>query len=305
MNEKSISEFKISLDDDAIDPDGAGTPQKKKEPVKKKTGKKSSRNLNWIVFVLVALIILAMAFGYLDIRNRLLSFHSTGSQETRHLSEDLQSKFTTLSTQFTTLEESVKGLTENGSDLSASVSSLDKALKKADKAISGLKASKADQKKLDKTLGDIKKQLSPLSEEVKKVTADTAVMSAKLNAGLTEMNTLSTEISDNIKSLKLAIDALKAEKASKKELLTEIDHIENVLKASENQSEKQSANVATSIRRLELRLRSLEIKAGISPPGDNQIQDDRAADAVPGEEASDASSTPSQPGDLIERDITQ
>ena len=306
MREKSTSEFKISLDDEIVDPDDTTTPSKKTETVKKRGTGKNGRNLSWIVFVLVALIAAAMVFGYMDIRNRLLSFHSTGSQETRHLSEDLQSKFSTLSAQFSTLEESVKGLIESGSALNASVSSLDEALKKADKSIAEINSSKADKKSLDKALKDIEKRLSPLPEEVKKVAADTAVMSAKLNAGLTEMNTLSARVTEDLKSLKLVVDALHAEKASKKELLTEIDHIENVLKASGNQSEKHAAELAISIRRLELRIRSLEAKAGISPPPDNQLPDSKPdADAPEKQAPGNSSPTSASPGDLIERDIVQ
>jgi len=306
MSDKSTSEFKISLDDGMVDPDDTGKPTKKPEPVKKRRESKPDRNRSPIALVLVALLVAAMIAGYMDIRNRLLSFHSTGSQETRHLSEDFQSKFSTLATQFSTLEESVKGLTEAGATLSASVSSLDEALKKADKSIAGLKTSKADKSSLDSALKDFEKRVSPLSEAIKKTTADTAIMSATLNAGITEMTTLSTRVSDDMNALKVVAETLQAEKASKKELLTEINHIENVLKTSRNQSEKQAADFATSIRRIELRISSLETKAGLSPSSDNQPPDSTPANVRPGEQTPDIPSrTPTSPGDLIERDIIQ
>jgi chromosome segregation ATPase len=306
MSDKSKSEFKISLDDGVVDPDDTRKPTNKPEAVRKKRGEKPDRNLSLFSFVPVALIAVVMIAGYLDIRNRLLSFHSAGSQETRNLAEDLQSKFSSLTIKFSTLEESTKGLTEAGSTLSASVSSLNEALKKTDKSISGIKASKADKNSLDNALKEIEKRVSPLSEAIKKTATDTAIMSAKLNASITEMTTVSAKVSDDIKAMELVVETLQSEKASKKELLTEIDHLENVLNASRNQSEKQASDFATSIRRLELKISSLEAKAGLAPSSSNKASGSKPALVVPGEQTSGSPSpTPAQSGDLIERDITQ
>lgn len=306
MKEKSASEFKISLDDETVDPDDTGAPIKKPEAGKKKVEKSTDRRFSRLTFVLFALMIVVVIAGYMDIRNRLLSFHSTGSQETRHLSEDLQSKFSTLSNQFATLEESIKGLTDSGSTLSASVASLDEALKKLETSMNGIKSSKADKSRLDSALKDVDKRISPLSEEIKKVSADAGVMSAKLNAGLTEMSSASARVLNDIQSLNAVMEALQAEKATKKELLAEINHIENVLKTFKNQSEKQSADFATSIRRLELRIRSLEAKAGISTSLNNSLSNVEPAASESGEQTIDTPSPALEtPTDLIERDISQ
>jgi chromosome segregation ATPase len=204
------------------------------------------------------------------------------------------------------LNETVAGLSKREEALNTSLSSLQKALNQVDKSVTAVKSSKADRKTIDNTLKDIDKKLSPLSKEVKKVVADTAVISAELSAGLTEMETVAKKVSDDFKALNLVIDALQADKASKKELLAEIDHIENVLKTSGNQNEKQAADFATSIRRLELRIRSLEEKSGISPPSSNQLTDSTPAASATDDQRSDTQSpAPLPSGDLTEQDIIQ
>ena len=300
MNDKTTHEFKIHLDDGVEEPEGAVKPSKEK--------KGASRNghggTSWITYALIAAIIVIMFAGYLDVRNRLLSFHSSGSEETKHLSEDIGSKFSNLSTKLTELESSLNKLSELQTGLGNSLSSLGEGLSKSDKSISSLGSSKADKKSVASSLAEIKKELSALTQSLKKNTADTAVMSAKLNATLAEVNNTTDKFLEEQNTIKITLEAVRADKASKKDLLTEIDHVENVLKSNQDKSDKQMEAILTSIQQLDIRTRALEAKTGLTSTSESEpiITD---SNSISNEETNkNQSPVLSKPGELIERDIS-
>ncbi len=306
MNDKPDQEFKISLDDGLLEQDDVRKPTPKtSEAIIMNRGQQPDRNITWIPYVLIVILVGAMIAGYFDIRNRLMSVHSSGSMETQHLSEDLQSKFTNLSNKFSDLEVSLKNLTEGQNKLTESLTSVKSELEKVGKSVSSLKSTKADKKELSASVNNVENEVAALTESVKKNTADTAVMSAKLKVTLTEMEASSAQVSEKLNALKAVLDAIQTDKASKKDLLTEIDHVENVLKANRAQNDKQTGGMLQSIRQMEGRIGALEVKAGISSPTGKQS----AAPVSSGASSEKASAPPSPsapgPGGLIERDIAQ
>ena len=305
MNDKPTHEFKIHLDDGMEEPESEGKPSKEKKVASvKKHVKKTVGKTSKIVYALVAISIAAMVAGYIDIRSRLLSVHSSGYQETKHLSEDIESKFSALSKKLSDVESSVSKLTESQTEIGSTLSSLNDKLSKADKSISSMAASKADKKGVASSLNEIKKELATVTESVKKNTADTAVMSAKLNATLAEVNSTADKLLEEQNGLKILVEAVQAEKASKKDLLTEIDHVENVLKANQEQSDKQMAGILKSIQRLDIRTSALEAKNGLATPsGSEPIVPDSKAEANKNTTQTQSPALP-QPGELIERDIS-
>ena len=305
MSEKPIPEFKIRLDDGISEHDDAPKGSSKPDVPEVKRGNKPQRNPALIPLILIILIFVAAIVGYLDIRNRLLSFHSTGSRETQHLAEDLQSKFSSLSIKFSALEESVKKLSDAQDTLNKSVSSLNDNLIKSNKSITAINSSKADKSSLKESLSSIEKQLLPLTEGIKKTSAETAALSDKLNSDMTDLSAASARVSISIKALQQVIESLQAEKASKKELLTEIDHVENVMKANQSQNDNQAMEVMQSLQNIETRIRVLEAKAGLPSTSSNKSSVSKPVRSTGPATASEPQ-PPSLPqsGDLIEQDIT-
>lgn len=308
MSDKPTREFKIRLDDSTNDHDDAPKPAPPKaEAVREKRGVKSERSTSLVSYLLIGVVIAAMVIGYFDIRNRLLSVHSSGSQETQHLSEDLQSKFTSLGIKLSNLESSLNTLSEDQTGTAGTVSSLKDELAKTIKTVSNISSAKADKKSVSSSISTVEKELASLTESTKKNTAETAILSAKLTTKLTEMNNASIKASEDLNALRAIVDAIQADKASKKELLTEIDHIENVLKTYQSKTDKQTAAALQAIQRLDMRTNAIEIKVGL--PTSSRGSSDTAVpqqDSASGDTSTTApaSSLPA-PGGLIERDISQ
>lgn len=307
MSEKSTREFKIRLDDSTTDHEEAPKlSPPKAEAVREKRGLKPKRNVSWISYLLIFVVIAIMIIGYFDIRSRLLTVHSSGSQETQHLSEDLQSKFSSLGIKYSNLESTLKDLSESHTELLKTVSSLKDQLAKTDKSISSISSTKAEKKSVASSVAKIEKELASLTESGKKNTAETAILSAKLTAALTEINNASAKAFEDLNALRAIVDAIQTDKASKKDLLTEIDHIENVIKTNQTKIDRQTANALQSVQRLDMRVNAVEVKVGLPTPSEGSADAAPPAASASGETSSEPQS-PSlpEPGELIERDITQ
>lgn len=309
MSEKSTHEFKIRLDDSdtTADHDDVAKPAPPKaDAVRKKRTQKLERNSSWISYALIFAAIAATIIGYSDIRNRLLNVHSTGSKETQHLSEDLQSKFSSLGIKLSNLESTLSSLSESQTELTDTVSSLNDELSKTNKSVSGITSSKADKKSVTSSVAKVEKELSSLSESLKKNSADTAVLSAKLTATLTALDNASARTSGDLNALKAAVDAMQTDMASKKDLLAEIDHIENVLNTNQANIDKQRAAILQSIQRLDMRTNAIEVKLGLTTSSGVSETASPPPVSATGETPSESPSTSNlEPGGLIERDLPQ
>lgn len=305
MNEKKSKEFKISLDDASAEhEDLENLPSKKTSAKEKSTGGQPVQSPPWLIYILIVVVIAAMVAGYFNIRNDLVSVDSSGSQKTQVLSEDLESKFSELSGKFSSLEASLNTLAEAQTGLTESVAALKDDVSKAEKSISSLTSSKVDKKSLNKSLSEVKEQMGSLKKSVDKNIAETAVMSAKLIAALNEMDSLFTKASEDQNALKALMDGIQTDKASKKELLTEIDHVENVLKTNQDQIDQRISSTLETLQRLEMRTSALEAKAGLS--GKTKATADEAEADRQAVENKQEPQTPAlpEPGELIERDIS-
>jgi len=307
MSEKPTHEFKIRLDDSADEPDTPSKPSSEGvKAAREKRKRTSQRSAPRVLYGVILVLVAAMILGYFDIRSRVLTVHSSGSKETEHLSKDLQSKFSSLAIQISNMESKMGELTDGQAKLSGTVSSLTDELAKANKSISGISSSKADKKSVSSSVTKIEKQLASIEESADKYRADSAVMSAQLKTMLTEMNNISSKASEDQNALKAIVDAIQTDKASKKDLLTEIDHIENLLKANQARIEKQTSSMLQSIQRLDMRTNALEVKTGLPTSSNGSASEETPSGPASGGRSSEPQS-PSRlgPGELIERDISQ
>jgi septal ring factor EnvC (AmiA/AmiB activator) len=303
MNDKQNQEFKIHLDDGVDEPEGQGKKARDKKAVStRKKEPKSGGNTSWIPYALIVVLVAAMVGGYMSIRNQLLSVHSYGSQETKHLSEDIDSRFSNLNSKLSDLEKSFSSLSEAQAGFDKSLSSLSDSLSKESKNISGINSSKANKKEVSSSLAEINKQLSSLSDMVKKNTADTAVMSSQLKATLVEVNTITDKVVAAHDRLATDLEAIQTGKASKEDLISEIDHLENVLKASQAKGDQKISNMMQTIQRLEMSISALEAKTGLA--GSSGSGASGSITTPNGTPSLPSSSGSPEPGELIERDIS-
>jgi len=165
MNEKPTHEFKIRLDDSADDHEDAPKPASGQvASARKDQAKKAAQGTPWVSYVPIALVALALLFGYIHIMGKLNTVHTSGTEETQHLSKDTESKFSSLAVKLSNQEAALGSLSESHDGLSASVSALKDELSKANKSLSDLSSSKADKKSVSSSVSKLENQLASLED---------------------------------------------------------------------------------------------------------------------------------------------
>ena len=187
------------------------------------------QRLTLISVLLPILIIVILALGYLDLKRRVIGLQDSGSATVEHLSNDLESRFSTLSVRVAELEQSLEkrlvDLDRRTVDQATRLAPLSADLKR-------LASEKADRGEIKAATAGLEKQLPPIVERlgsqeqalralkahieaqtaglertIESVTADLAALQTHLAA--VEGNL--TGIFEDMKQIKEARQALQAE----------------------------------------------------------------------------------------------
>lgn len=302
MNEDSTPEFKIRLDDEPVRP-------KVKIPAEKdaQSVKKLGRRMTIAILLLFILIVGAMVAGYLDIKKQLSTVHDYGTQEAQNLSSDLQSKFSTLSVKSASVEDSLTQISDAQSSLKANIDALKKDIAKVSKLADTLNASKADKKSVKDSAAALSKQLSPLSTEMQK---QKSVISAIEKSTREDISTVQKKVLQVAKEAKIfqeKIDAVRAEKASKKDLLAEVDHIQKSQDKLEIGLKRVITQLESKINQLEKEMmtRTGSSKGSTAAPVVSSTTPSSTGEPKPTPPSIGKPSTPPKPGELLEQDISQ
>lgn len=303
MNDNSTPEFKIRLDEEP-------TRTNIKTPAGKETQsvKKLGRRLTLTVLLLFTLVVGAMVAGYLDIKKRLLTVHHSGTQEAQNLSSDLQSKFSSLSLKSATVEETLASLTSAQSALNTAIETLKQDLSKLSKRTEELGNAKADKKSLKSSAASLGKKISPLSKAIENQKKTISAIEKSTKKEISSVTNKVRQVTKDTKAFQEKIDAVRAEKASKKDLLSEVDHIQKSQDKLEIELKRVITRLETNIDRLEEEL--ARVKSGASkpttapksttPPPSTPIDGAKPAGTTSGKP-----SPVLKPGELLEQDINQ
>ncbi len=297
MEETPSSEFKIRWqDDEPVEPEAGPSPSNTgKSSGRREKAPKSGRGTLLLIFLLIVAAIALMVVGYIDIRERVAAVEGTRAKEAQNISEDLQSKFSSLSIKFSAMETAFAERADLLADLKKTADALSTQLSDIQGKISSLSTAKADKSAVDKALSAMEQQHATLSKKIDGTETAATARADKLAGKLAAAETAAAQALVDLKTLSVKLDALSAEKASKKELLAEINHIENVLSTEKGLAEKVAADLSQRLRRIELKLTGLEtlIHRDAPPPAPAQP---KAASPIPDR---------SSPGEVIEKDITR
>jgi chromosome segregation ATPase len=220
MNDKESQSFKIRLDEDEGDP-----------PIKESVGDLQVRKLNQRVTLFTVLIPcllgILMVFAYMDLKTRMTNIHTTGSTEFQNLSQDVQTRLTTLSSETADLKALVQGETDalKKKDLLLAID-----LDKNKTGIKKLQSGKADKKSLTNAISGVEKKISPVTRGLKAVDS--------------EMTRLDKKISDDVAKLNQEIQGIRQE----------LDTVEsNLAFLSENQIDQRQIDLSLGIQEKKLR----------------------------------------------------
>jgi len=213
---------------------------------------KLNHRITLISILIPVLIVVILIITYIDIKRRVMRTEDTGAVTVQHLSEDLESRFSTLSLGQAHLEEALAKFQDQTNQSLAkaqvNLNKLDDGLKQSRSAMVSQKEMKKASEKTDQSLAnvarsteEIKAQVNVLDHSVQARLAQLDQQAAELGARLVEVKETLADLEKN-KTDKSALDlAVKLEILKTKQIFNaQLDDIQSQLKALEQKVAKLS-----------------------------------------------------------------
>ena len=253
---------------------------------------KLSHRVTLITILIPILIGIIGYFIYNDIQKKVTRVHDTGTTEFKTLSEDLASKFSSLSVQLSTFEEetrkTIKSMDETISVLKKDMSSVSQKYSSTDKRVDQANAASAQiSKKVDAVLKDLVALQEVVGNEKKHWDDAIGDFRADITTTKKEIDTLNGKI-DKISSSKLDRDTFIAELNKLNEALGNL-----------------STNVKQKVSGLEAKVDKLSIARPATTVKDPSEKSQPSTEEVRMIRTPPATQSPSPPSGLQEQDIQE
>lgn len=217
-----------------------------------------NQRMTLISILIPVLIVVILGIAYLDIKRRVVHTEDTGAETAQHLTEDLESRFSSLSLSQAHLEEALAKVQDqtNQSLAKAQVNlkKMDAALDKTRKAMVSQKELQAASRKLDQSLANVARSTDEIKAQVDQFNQSLPSRLGQLDQRMADLDARLSEFQQKISSLennkidKAAMDlALKLEMLKSKQALNaQIEElraqIRSLKKASVKPSQKQTVS---------------------------------------------------------------
>lgn len=269
-NEKS-SGFRFRIDDDS--PDSVY-----RDEIEDRKSKKSPRKASLAV-LLVLLFGAAAGWGYYDLKKGVMVLRNLDVSQVQSLSDDLNSRFSSLSVQTAKLDESIKNLQNSFKTLESQVekkilpideffivfekrtSALKEDIDRTVKSIEALKSFAAEKAKVTEAVATLENKILPVNQQMKNMESEIK----KLDGNLTQEL---AEISGNFYKLQNAVNqfektqkdlsALTATKLDKKGLEAELKNLEKRLSDELGKIRSEGGPKGETIDSIERQLKTME-----------------------------------------------
>ncbi len=204
-------------------------------------------------------IAVILAFGYLDLKRRVVGLHDNSAAKVQALSEDLESRFSTLSIRLAELEPNLQNaIKENRGQQEA----LGAQAGKIEEKIKRLETQKADASEVKSATESLGRQLAPLAERLStqdqtiKATVERVESRNKtIDDTVTALQAKMTALAEDFKSLRDGRAALEAEvKSLSATLKTDREGAQTALA---QQKEASARQLRDAVQLLEERLETL------------------------------------------------
>jgi DNA repair exonuclease SbcCD ATPase subunit len=218
---------------------------------------KLSQRMTLISILIPVLIVVILGIAYLDIKRRVIHTEDTGAETAHHLSEDLESRFSSLSLSQAHLQEALdKARDQTNQSLAkaqVNLKKLDEKLDKTHRAMVNQKELQAVSRKLNQNLdnlaqatGEIKAQLDLLSQSLPSRLEQLDQRTTDLSNRLTDLKGAIADIDNNkidkaALDLALRMEILKTKKAFDVRLEELRDQIQSLKQRSPERTQKRSA----------------------------------------------------------------
>ncbi len=214
---------------------------------------KLNHRITFIGILIPVLIVIILAVAYLDIKRRVIRTEDTGAVTAQNLTEDLESRFSTLSLKQAHIEEALAKLLDqtNQSIAKAQVNlqKMDERLKQSRSTMVSQKEMKSASQKIDRNLANVAKSLEEVNLQVDALTQSFQSRIGQAEQTVAQQGNRLAELKEVLSNLernkidKAALDlALKLEVLKIKQIYNaQLDEIQGRLKAMEQRAARQSA----------------------------------------------------------------
>jgi len=247
--------------------------------------KRLGKRMTVITILITCIFGLIVFWGYQDLRKGFSSLRDTDFVESQKLSQELDSKFSSISIQVAKLEESLGTIQNNFKALEASfnkkvmplneiylvfektTSVLKDNLKDTGKAIDQLKASKSDKSDVTGAINNIEKRVAPLNQHLKNMEAEIKALDENLTQELAELSSTIYKVKNGLKQFETVEKEINKFSALKKDLSIiaskqskQIDQniLDKALQDQQNRIGKDLNTLNATLKESSSRIRALE-----------------------------------------------
>ncbi len=200
MSEEPSSKFKMRMDDDSSD-------TLVQEALTDRRMDKLNSRVTWVVILLPVLVILIIVLTYIDLTQRVLRYHDTGSTEVQALAGNLQDRFSSLSVKQAKIDEIHKEISTSvkrvGEKVEKDLGALETRIQQTTETLG---QTITDGNELKNTLADFKKTLDPIRKDLNTVSAALGNLDKKFQKELTQLNGSLADFNDSMTDLNKRID---------------------------------------------------------------------------------------------------
>jgi Tfp pilus assembly protein PilE len=183
-----------------------------------------NQRLTLISILIPVLIVVILGVAYLDIKRRVIRTEDSGAQTVQHLSEDLESRFSSLSLSQAHLEEALaKVQDQTGQSLAkaqVNLKKMDEALEKTRKAMVSQKELQAASQKMEQGLANVARSTDEIRAQVDNINQSLPSRMGQLDQRMTELDARLSAFKEKVSSLENGkIDKAAMDLALKLEIL--------------------------------------------------------------------------------------
>jgi chromosome segregation ATPase len=173
---------------------------------------KLNQRMTLITILIPVLIVVILGIAYLDIKRRVIHTEDTGAETVQHLSDELESRFSSLSLSQAHLQEALAKVQEqtNQSLAKAQVN-----LKKLDESLDKIRKSMVSQKELQTASHKLSRNLENLARSTEDIKTQVDVLDQSLPSRLDQIDQHATDLGNRLAEFKKVLADIEKNKIDK------------------------------------------------------------------------------------------
>ena len=281
MRDKESSDFKIDLDEELEDP----LYREQVQEIQQQKVEKLGQRVTLFGIIITVLISVICIIAYLDIKRRVLNYQSAGAQQTQTISQDLASKFSSLSVQYAQVQDE---FSQNLKSFDGKINNLSKKLTGIEKSIKSIKSTKSDRKELKQAITNFNKSLVPMRDDLNQMMTDIQSLDRTIQQEISDVAGALRSVTDRAIKLKTDIETMSAEVDTIADNQLDEQMLAQAIRSAQKKNQDQFDVI---IRRFETKIAALQKK--IDQVKAKQIQTKTTSQPPP----------PTTPGSISEQDL--